>query len=81
MAIDIRRFINKTIIEADLLQRRDHIGITTTQRLGLKLIDPFTQLPENLLQTLEKALAPGIHLLYFALLQLVHGNAQAGQQQ
>ncbi|MNE06735.1 hypothetical protein D3C80_993340 [compost metagenome] len=80
-AVDIGRFVDKPVVETNLLEPRDHVGITTTQGLRLQFIDPFTQLPENLLQTFEKTLAPGIHLLDLALLQLVHGNTQTSQQQ
>ncbi|MNF96762.1 hypothetical protein D3C84_795620 [compost metagenome] len=49
--------------------------------MRLKFVDTFAQLPENLLQTLKEALALGVHLLTFALLHLVHGYTDAGDQQ
>lgn len=79
--IDIGRFINEAITEADLLQGHDHLGAASAQGLRLEYVQAFTQLTEQLLQAFEKTLALGIHLLAFAQLRLVHRNAQARRQQ
>ncbi|MNS80023.1 hypothetical protein D3C72_1136900 [compost metagenome] len=79
--IDISRFVDKPVLEANLLQYPQHRRITAAQWLRLQLVDAFAQLAEYLLQALEETLALGIHLLTFALLRLVHGNTDAGDQQ
>ncbi|MNJ57366.1 hypothetical protein D3C77_529520 [compost metagenome] len=81
IAIDVSGLIDETISEGDLLQGRQHAGIATSQRLQLQLVDAFAQLAEDLLQAREKALALGVHLLDFALLQLMHGHAHTGHEQ
>lgn len=80
-SIDISRFINEAITEADLLQGHDHLGAAFAQGLRLEYVQAFTQLTEQLLQAFEKTLALGVHLLAFAQLHLVHHDAQACRQQ
>jgi hypothetical protein len=81
VTIDVSGFIDKAIIEAHLLQRRDHVVIAAPQRLGLKVIETFAQLAEKLFQALQETLTLGIHLVAFALLDLLHHHEQASRQQ
>ncbi|MNL36318.1 hypothetical protein D3C87_1583930 [compost metagenome] len=59
-----------------MLQGRDHLVVAAPQRLRLEVVEAFTQLAEQLLQTGQEAFALGVHFLAFALLDLMHGHKQ-----
>ncbi|MNG07399.1 hypothetical protein D3C84_906970 [compost metagenome] len=47
----------------------------------MQVVEAFTQLPEKLFQPLQEALALGIHLVAFTLLDLLHDHKQTPRQQ
>lgn len=56
VSIYIGGFKDKAIVEAHLLQGCQHLRSAPSQRLSLKMVHTFTQLTEDLLQSLQKAL-------------------------
>ncbi|MNZ54133.1 hypothetical protein D3C78_720270 [compost metagenome] len=80
--VDVGCFIHETVVETDLLQGREHVHVTATQRLRLQVIQAFAQLAKQLLQSLQETLTLGVHLLAFTQLNLTQRQPQAtGQQQ
>ncbi|MNO62211.1 hypothetical protein D3C76_528830 [compost metagenome] len=81
IAVHVDRFIDEARPQPDLLQRRQHRRITATQLQRLQFIDTFAQLAKHLLESIEKALALGVHLCALALLHLLQGNTDAAGKQ